>query len=204
MKGISLHLILYAAFYAAPPSAKGATHKLGEGVRLHAQVFYDDSFRNSSTERNDTFMRDHFNKIFASVQAYINKMQLMINISVANVTHNESLVVRDESGTDPLKIQPWKTLEKLREYAQDLNNSNDSIHYLFASREFYENETQTDDLHTNDTFCTGDASATIVHTVAFNYEFYKTATKMTLLTKCPKYSLKRNRREAGRRRKRGV
>uniref|UniRef100_L7MBL2 Putative secreted peptide n=1 Tax=Rhipicephalus pulchellus TaxID=72859 RepID=L7MBL2_RHIPC len=211
MERVYFLLILCAAFYAAPSSAEGKPSRcrcswppgiieneatleaaldsvtepqLGKNVTVRAYVMYDYSFSATSVNStNTTFMSEYFRHIFEKVQAAINKMGAMINITVANVTYNNDLIKNHTAGNLSGDIDGEKTLQALIEYSDSQKKRKDSIHYYFVAGPFNASIKQTDALHTNNTFCTKNASAAIVQTIIYqNPYFYFTAQKMTALT----------------------
>uniref|UniRef100_A0A6G5A383 Putative secreted peptide n=1 Tax=Rhipicephalus microplus TaxID=6941 RepID=A0A6G5A383_RHIMP len=184
MERVYYIVVLCTVFYTAPSRAQGPEPNLGENVTVHAQVMYDNTFKRTfSNGTNETFMRTYFENIFKKVEEGINKKGVMVKIRVANVSCHNKLAKRHRNGTYFKKINGKKTLRTLIKYAQSLNHSNDSIHYLFVAGPFDVPRIQTDDLHTNNTFCTKNASAAVVETRIFPKHFYHyTTQKMTALT----------------------
>uniref|UniRef100_A0A6G5A4T3 Putative conserved secreted protein n=1 Tax=Rhipicephalus microplus TaxID=6941 RepID=A0A6G5A4T3_RHIMP len=184
MERVYYIVVLCTVFYTAPSRAQVPEPKLGENVTVHAQVMYDNTFKATSPNgTNKTFMKTYFERIFEKVEEGINKKGVMVKIRVSNVSCHKKLAKRHRNGTYFKKINGEKTLRRLIKYAQSLNHSNDSIHYLFVAGPFDVPRTQTDDLHTNNTFCTNNASAAVVETSIFPNHFYHyTTQKMTTLT----------------------
>ncbi|KAL3250597.1 hypothetical protein MRX96_055440 [Rhipicephalus microplus] len=145
---------------------------------------YDKTFKRTFPNgTNETFMKTYFENIFKKVQEGINKKGVMVKISVANVSCRDKLAKHHRYGKYIGKINGNKTLRRLIKYAESMNHSNDSIHYLFVAGPFDVPRIQTDDLHTNNTFCTKNASAAVVETSIFPKHFYHyTTQKMTALT----------------------
>uniref|UniRef100_A0A6G5A2M9 Putative secreted peptide n=1 Tax=Rhipicephalus microplus TaxID=6941 RepID=A0A6G5A2M9_RHIMP len=184
MERVYYIVVLCTVFYTAPSRAQVPEPKLGENVTVHAQVMYDNTFKATSPNgTNETFMKTYFERIFEKVQEGINKKGVMVQISVANVSCHNELVKRHRNGKYVREINGRRTLRTLIKYAASLNNSNDSIHYLFVAGPFDVLRMQTDDLHTNNTFCTKNASVAVVETSIFPKHFYHyTTQKMTALT----------------------
>uniref|UniRef100_A0A131YU87 28 kDa Metastriate family member n=1 Tax=Rhipicephalus appendiculatus TaxID=34631 RepID=A0A131YU87_RHIAP len=177
MERVYFLLVLCTVFYAAPSSAKEhqGYMKLGENITVKAHVYYDHTFNNSSWRKKVITMESHFETIFKQIQENIHKMGAMINISVENVTYNNSFVVLNDS-----YINGTLTFESFLQFAQTMNFSRDSISYYFVGGEIDEFKKPTDELRTNKTFCTGNATVALVHTVPWP-GFYMTAQKMTVL-----------------------
>ncbi|XP_075531819.1 uncharacterized protein LOC142564632 isoform X2 [Dermacentor variabilis] len=179
----------WEAVEATPnPSRVNLTEKIGEGIKLRAQVLYDSKFLSSrnevselrrKTENNhratgtDNLER-YFRALFKEVQQYFNNRSIMINITVQNVTRKDDLVAYYDDMQNVINAR--ETLNNVAKYGQSQRASNDTVFYLFTWPSAVRNPNRLFDyivtppnhrfgvseVATNGTFCSNTTSAALI------------------------------------------
>ncbi|XP_075532158.1 uncharacterized protein LOC142564864 [Dermacentor variabilis] len=175
-----LILFLYTCMGIGATSTKRGypTDPIGQGINVMARVFYDSHFNNS-----DADLPTYFNHTFQKVQEGLNNRSIMLNFTLQETTQNDSLAVFLPNDTRrQLIINGSATLEALITLARTETPNLTALYYYFSGYEIFENSTyRADDLHTNNTFCTGVPAATVLNTLPLP-GFFLTAYKMTIFT----------------------
>ncbi|XP_075532146.1 uncharacterized protein LOC142564850 [Dermacentor variabilis] len=174
-----LYLCFLVLLSTAPPTfAQGKPRDpIGQGITVDACVYYDSRFKNMSQD-----LPTYFNTTFREIQNWLHERYIMLNFTLQYTTLNDSLPVFINDSSKLHSVNGSATLEALKALAQSQARNLTSIYYLFTGYDIFANSTYpSDDLHTNNTFCTGDPAATVFMTYP-SISFHQTACKMTLLT----------------------
>ncbi|XP_054917030.1 uncharacterized protein [Dermacentor andersoni] len=108
----------------------------------------------------------------------LNNRSIMLNFNLTETIKNDSLPVFLD--TKRKLVNGSATLQALEELMSYKNLSRESMGYYFSGYQIFENATyHSDDLHTNNTFCTTDPTAAVFMTLP-QPGFHLTAYKMTL------------------------
>uniref|UniRef100_A0A023G0P6 Putative secreted protein n=1 Tax=Amblyomma parvum TaxID=251391 RepID=A0A023G0P6_AMBPA len=170
----------------ASNAAQHGRNKIGEGIKVLAEVYYDSSYnkkpksRTSSehgTNKNseDPF-QDHFEQLLKKVEKRFNQQNVSIKIELAKVTQVTNITVPYQMSL--MSIDGQKTLYNLRNYSMYLGAPNNTVHFLYTKKDIYEYSDRGDrmplvlhDVETYRTFCTNNVSAAVVSDKSKSWDY---------------------------------
>uniref|UniRef100_A0A224Y3A8 28 kDa Metastriate family member n=1 Tax=Rhipicephalus zambeziensis TaxID=60191 RepID=A0A224Y3A8_9ACAR len=181
--------------------------KVGEGVVLQAEVFYDPGFYNATSSfrtlqeqdnkngngGGDDYITKYFQQLFQKAQEYFNNRSIAINISVASVKKMDNLT--EYYQYQGHIIDTNKTVDNVIKFGKSLSKPNYTIFYLFTwppskgnpsrlldvIRQQRLHDLGVSEVATNGTFCSDETSAAFIRH-RFGFHNYWSTVKATLFT----------------------